>query len=165
MMCAFGDELQASRVRELYIEEIKKCDQEEIIYSVKHRDGLLTTKDITLRQETKVRRHQLCLEWYDIHSNKDLSYEETPFIAKNRFQETSDREYFSFEKMSELELKSIQQSIVEMTAQLKETFSRPNPVNASIKNPHNIGLFKTPQCFVQKKHMVKIAELGTSLMN
>ena len=76
---AFGSD--AEKIRNYYVQELKTCERVQHYYAMQHTHS---TQDKN-RQLDNSRRHKiLLLEWYDIHGNKNLAYDETPAIALRR---------------------------------------------------------------------------------
>lgn len=172
MVSAFGDENKAQGVRAFYVDELKHCDKIESNYALKHEYGILNQTDIDCRKNNINKRHQLCLEWYDIHSNKDLSYEEAPVIALHCLQQTSENEYAKLQDKLQNELECIRKTVAIVTNDLKTNLVRHNkpPVSEGdqnkkieatmIKTTHyQHGLFSKPQCLVHKNRLEKFDNL------
>lgn len=173
MLGAFGSMEHASKVRTFYIDGIKNCDALEKVYSAKHEQGLLSEEDIEGRKANRIKRHHLCLEWYDIHSNNDLSYQQAPLIVLSRLQQTSDQEYQQLQNRVQEELESIRQSVAEVTTDLKNTIVNHNktPVveqgseieATTIKANYRHGLFSPPQCLKLKAHVEELAAFRSQI--
>lgn len=79
---AFGD--QADPIRNYYINALKACDDIEADYAQYEN---LSSEEQTLRNDNKKRRQTLVLEWFDIHENKKIAYDETRPIVQNRLKQ------------------------------------------------------------------------------
>ena len=166
MLSAFGTQENAKRVREFYIEELKKCDALESDYSVKHEAGILTQEEINLRKVNTTKRHQLSLEWYDIHSNKDLSYNQASLVVLNRLQQTSDQEYVHLQTTLQGELDSIRLSVTEVATDIKANIITHNKLPVietgkeleatTIKENYRYGLFTRPKTLTTKAHIEEL---------
>jgi hypothetical protein len=166
MLSAFGDETNAKKVREFYVDELKKCEALELTYSQKHDEGLLSKEDIDLRKENITKKHQLSLEWYDIHSNKDLNYKQTPLIVIDRLKQQIDQEYVQLKTTLQGELDSIRKSATEVADDIKTTIAKHNkpPVieagkeieGTTIKENYRFGLFKRPKALSVKAHIEEL---------
>ena len=173
MLGAFGTMEKASRVRTFYINAIKDCDDLEKEYSLKHEQGLLSQEDIDLRKENRKKRHQPCLEWYDIHSNNDLDFHRAPLIVSNRLQQNSEQEFLQLKSVLQEEQESIRHCVSEATADLKETIVTHNqkPViekgrekeATTIKAHYRHGLFSPPRCLELKAHVEELVDFNAQI--
>jgi hypothetical protein len=173
MLGAFGTMEKASRVRAFYINGIKACDDLEREYSLKHEQGLLSQEDIDLRKENRKKRHQLCLEWYDIHSNNDLDFHRSSLIVSNRLQENSEQEFQQLKNVLQEEQESIRHCVAAATADLKETIVTHNKKPAiekgqekevtTIKTHYRHGLFSPPRCLEFKAHIEELVDFNAQI--
>lgn len=173
MFTAFGTEENADRVRAFYIEELKSCDSLETDFDLKHDRGILTQRDIELRKENMTKRHHLSLEWYDIHSNKDLSYKQASLIVQNRLQQTTDKAYVHLKTTLQGELESIRNSVAEVTTDLKTTIAKFNkepvdekdkvPEATTIKANYRYGLFKRPNSLKSRDHLEELDKFSQQI--
>ncbi|BCA95780.1 hypothetical protein TUM19329_21410 [Legionella antarctica] len=173
MLGAFGSMENASKVRIFYIEGIKNCDALEQVYSAKREQGLLSQEDIERRKENRIKRHQLCLEWYDIHSNNDLSYQQAPLVVLSRLKQISDQEYQQLQNSLQEELASISQSVAKVTVDLKNTIINHNKTPdiepggeieaTTIKANYRHGLFRPPKCLKLKAHVEELEEFRSQI--
>lgn len=67
MIAIFGSVAKANLIRDIYIEELKRCDDLENSYS---QQIVLTEKEIKLRKENSNRWQLLLIEWYDVHDKE-----------------------------------------------------------------------------------------------
>ena len=66
----FGDKDKAKLIKDIYINELKLCDEKEKTYREGANLNTLTKKEeLELRNENNEKRLVILLEWYDIHSN------------------------------------------------------------------------------------------------
>jgi hypothetical protein len=175
MLKAFGTEENALKVRAFYIEELKHCNDLETTFILKHEQVILNQEDLDQRKANREKRQQLCLEWYDIHSNKDLSYTQAPVIALNRLQQTSEQEYQELQKVLQEEFDSIVKSVTEVTTDIKATIIDHNKIPSSesendakieattIKAHYRYGLFKQPHCLKHKVHLEDLDRLSEQI--
>ncbi|MCL9685485.1 hypothetical protein [Legionella maioricensis] len=174
MLGAFGTMENASKVRTFYITGLKNCDDLEKEYSLKHEQGLLSQQDIDLRRENRTKRHQLCLEWYDIHSNNDLDFHRAPLIVSTRLQQNSEQEFQQLQNALQEERELIRQSVAEVTTDLKETIVSHNKMPAAIeqdaeresttiKTNYRYGLFSPPRCLKLKAHIEELADFRAQI--
>ncbi|KTD15167.1 hypothetical protein [Legionella hackeliae] len=119
MAAIFTTEENAECIRNFYVEELQRCDQIEVLFQSKGDDGLLRQNELEQRKENLVRRHTLCLEWYDIHSNVNLGYEKVPQLVLNRLVETGHREYEALKTTLQKEFPKVEDTITVVTRKLK----------------------------------------------
>jgi hypothetical protein len=162
---AFGNE-NAELIRKFYIKELTRCEKLESEYQSKNEKGLLSADDIQQREQNNIKRTQLCLEWYDIHSNKDLHYEEVPQIALNRLQLAGDKCYEQLEQALQSEQNTIRLLTTQVTDEIKNTIvshnsvpADPRPEATTIRTNYRHGLFSIPQTYVYKTTLEEIATL------
>ncbi len=86
MLCTFETVENALAIRRFYTNALNDCDQQISFYRRQAKSALLSEHEVLMLKETSSRRHSLCLEWYDLHSNEDLGYEEGLRIALARLQ-------------------------------------------------------------------------------
>lgn len=172
MIDAFQTAENAEQVRAFYIEEIQRCDALETDYHSKHEQGILTQEDITSRKDNITRRHKLCLEWYDIHSNYDLDYKKAQQIAATRLHDACDQKYQELQSTLQEEQQLIRQSVTDVISDLKETIVRHNnppveadkqPVANTIKTNYRHGLFTPPKSLKIKAHMEELVDFSTRI--
>ncbi len=133
-----------------------------------HEHGHLSQTDIDQRKENISKRHRLCLEWYDIHSNKDLSYTESPQIVLNRLKIESAEEYETLQTILQNENDTIRTSIRHVTTDLKNTIinhsvppsSRNGRESTLIRTQYTPGLFSVPHSVQHKMHLEEMATLS-----
>ena len=152
---AFGTEEKAQKVRQFFIEELKRCDIIEHNYEKKHKQGTLSDEEIEHRIEMQKMRQGLCLEWYDIHSNINLSIDEARLIVLNRLAQTSEKNYLNLTKMLDEERPAIGQSVQNVVADIQATFvdhhHLPVPGEDTTIRPHlTHGFFQPPKSLSQK---------------
>ncbi|WP_131762281.1 hypothetical protein [Legionella jamestowniensis] len=111
MVAVFGTEEKAQVVRDFYVQELQVCDETEAFYQASGESGILRQEELENRKENLIRRHSLCLEWYDIHSNVNLGYEKVPQLVLNRLTETGGREYEALKLALQQEFPIIQRHI------------------------------------------------------
>lgn len=111
MVMAFSTEENAQVVRDFYIQELQVCDEIEAFYQASGENGVLRQGELENRKENLIRRHSLCLEWYDIHSNANLGYEKVPQLILNRLTETGGREYEALKLALQQEFPTLQKNI------------------------------------------------------
>ncbi|MDP1602837.1 MAG: hypothetical protein Q8M03_06180 [Legionella sp.] len=156
----------AAEARKFYISELTLCDETESRYQPKAKKGLLTQDEIAAREKNTLRRHQLCLEWYDIHSNNELAFEQIPQIVLARVQQTGDMKYFELQNTFLEERTAIEEAVNTVTTHLQDTIKKYNiaPREPSIeatliKTNYKDGLFSSPRGFIHKASLEKIATL------
>lgn len=151
---AFGNKTNAEWVRQYYIDAIKHCDDNEKEYTKCYEKGLLTDETIQLRKQNINKRHELCLEWCDIHHNKNLGVENVLSIALNRLRQSAEKEYTQLEMVLEQELESIHSSTMQVAYDLKTAFIQhlipPTPQSSIFKSDYTPCLFRRPRCLAHK---------------
>ncbi|WED43568.1 hypothetical protein [Legionella cardiaca] len=122
MLTIFKNEVDALAVRNFYIEEIMRCDEIEASYRVREQEGILLQEEIADKKANLLKRHTLSLEWYDIHSNINLGYEQVPKLVLARLEEAGNREYNALKAALEEDFPHLQRAVQEMVQDLKSTF-------------------------------------------
>ncbi|MBA3536196.1 MAG: hypothetical protein H0T84_06265 [Tatlockia sp.] len=149
MIKIFGNEDNALLIRSIYIEEIKLCDELEQSFSEAEIGG--TEEEIELRRENIKKRHTLCLEWYDIHSNLELGYNLAPKIAEGRLIKILNEEIVQLEQdcQDSEDLKEIDTLIDDIVNELKTTFApqknNGNDVLLQVAESDNANRFFKPK--------------------
>lgn len=166
MLHAFGNQENANKVRTFYIEALQHCDAIEIGFISKHEQGILSQEDIERRKENITKLHHLSLEWYDIHSNIDLSYQQASSIFLKQLQQTTNQEFQKLQKTVQEELDSIRQSVTEVATDLKNTIDKNNKIpvvetdkdieSTTIKTQYRYGLFKPLRCLNTRAHIEEL---------
>ena len=167
MISAFGNQEHANWIRNYYIDELKRCDKIETDYQTKHIQGLMTQEDIESRKENIKKRHQLCLEWYDIHSNKDLGFETVAKIAQRRLQNAIAEEYQTLKSVLTEELDTLDLITSQITDDLKATINEhataPTQNATRIKIKYTPGFFSPPRSLPHKKHIEEMVTIHEQL--
>ncbi len=89
---AFGGRAVALSVQAFYVNALKACDAKEVAYQQKAKNNLLTQKDLIAREKNTKFKHQLILEWYDIHHNGKLGIDLLPEMVKHTLQHEMNRD-------------------------------------------------------------------------
>lgn len=178
LLTAFGTETNAQSVRAFYIEELMLCDELEANLSLKHQQGILNQEGIDQRKANREKRYQLCLEWYDIHSNKDLSYNQASVIILNRLRQAIEQEHQQFQKIIKEERPTIAQAVTEVSNDIKATIMGNNktPTDETevvekeaiveapiIKTSCRYGLFSHPEFLKPRAHLEYLDRLCEQL--
>lgn len=166
MIAAFGDVNNAKNVRLFYIDELKRCDFIEEEFQSKADQSLLTQDDISNREKNRGKRHQLCLEWYDIHSNKDLGYELLRHVVIQTLQQTCQERYKVLETALAVDMPIIKASIEQSAIVLKQSVIKEDTLTP-LKNPtisHNLGFFKPLHSLTHKAHVESLSQLAEQLV-
>ncbi len=176
MTAAFGSIDNAKSVREHYIAELKKCDQLEENYRLKSDKRTLTQQELVDRKANTIKRHELNLEWYDIHTNKDLGFDfQLTQIVLSNLQRNIIDEYKVLEEAVTADLNSINTSAVKVTTDLKVALVDHNkrpPLSTDgtvdeaatvIKGRYTPGLFKAPSALKHNFHIEDMVNLSEKL--
>jgi hypothetical protein len=174
MKTAFGH-TNAVQISQLYIDTIKHCDTLEANYRFLHAQGSLTREQIKERNDNLVKRHQLYLEWYDLHDNKELGVDELTSIALTRLQKECDSQYQLLEIELTKEEQSIKESLDHVTSDIKTTILNNNETlndkdqndstKTLIRTSYRHGLFTSPNTLSIKKHLEAMATLVSTDLN
>lgn len=174
MLCAFKNKENALAVRDFYVEEIKKCEEIETSLQAGHEAGLLNQEAIKARKENQLRRHTLCLEWYDIHSNTSLGWEKTADLVLARLTEVSSREYHCLQKGLDEDSPKLLEILLAMILDLKQSLI-PEISNDSVEEKRDFfsvkrttdnyspSLFKPIQLIEHKKQTEKLDQITSNI--
>ncbi|WP_419419063.1 hypothetical protein ACNVED_10975 [Legionella sp. D16C41] len=169
MLAAFGKASTAYIVKNYYIKTIQACIEIDKFYQAKKEKGLLTSEEIQAQKDNTTKLNLLYLEWYDIHSNRELSYTVVSSIILTRLKAESNKEYkalkAAFEKESTIINQTIDKAVedLEVTLSGEESLSRPKNTNAkatvpTLKIHYTPKLFK-PRCLLNKIKTEEYANL------
>lgn len=161
-----NDPILAEKVRELYINELKRCDKLEIKLAKKAKNGALSSEEITLRKQTKEARILLNLEWYDIHSNNDLGTSERQAIIIKRLQQTSNNTAKKLLQTVKDELETLEKATKTVACDFKDTLSNnPHVTNNvdTIKIHCSARFFGQSKSIELKKRTEKLEDLCTQI--
>lgn len=143
MISAFDDPENSNRekaktvavaVREFYIKEFKRCEEQEAFYQSK---GSLSELELSGKKANFIRRRTLWLEWYDIHSNLELGHDSLPKIILARLYEVGNTAFQGLKKALEGERdngesvqlnSSVNQLVSEVTTKLTTSTPQEAPV-------------------------------------
>lgn len=160
---AFGED-DAAAVREFYIKEIELCDELEKNYKTQFDKGSLRSTDIKKREENILKRHQLCLEWYDIHSNATLGLDERQQIVRKTLNLNIQEETQALQAAYDQDLPEIKKSITAVTNDITKPLVKFMDIhqnkafsNDAVTINYTPGLFKPPSCL---KHYQKISSMA-----
>ncbi|MFC3908723.1 hypothetical protein ACFORL_06485 [Legionella dresdenensis] len=162
-------EANAIRVRNLYIEAIQKCDDIEAQFASSHKTGQLKAEKLKQRQDNTKLRHQLNLEWYDIHSNINMGYDEVSQVIQRRLKENGDNAYKKLVALEQQEHKAIHRCITRIVNEIKTIITVPKPQNPNnareitLKIAHNRDNFFKPQCLPEKQRAEELARLNEDI--
>ncbi|MBA2711896.1 MAG: hypothetical protein H0U57_15065 [Tatlockia sp.] len=168
MIETFGTKEKAELVRSIYIEELKFCDDLENSFREKEVIGG-TDQELELRKENIKKRHTLCLEWYDIHSNTDLGYDKVPKLVQERFKTLLNEEILGLERDCEDidDLREIDNLIKDVVSDLTIDFIPPqNPQNNELRLEPEVALQNNVNRFFQPKsleHQKKAEKIDQAL--
>lgn len=168
MTTAFGDG-NAAQVRQFYIDAIKQCDSLELNFRSLNTVGKLTQDKIKERNENLIKRHQLYLEWYDVHSNYELGVDKLTAITLTRLQKECDSEYQLLETELLKEQQGIKESVADVCTDIKNTILNnnvaPGPEEQTniIKTSYRYGLFKSPNTLSIKRRLEEMDTLNNEL--
>lgn len=133
MLKIFGDKELVDEIKEFYIKELKQCDAKEQFYKKNLSFGLLSHEEIKDRKNNLQRRHTLCMEWYDIHSNTELGFDKVKQLIAPRIYEMAHNEYSNLETSL---INYLNQFCLELFKELEEIF-RVNPsLDSTIEASH-----------------------------
>jgi len=161
----------AIKVRKFYIDSINYCDEQETSYFEKYKNGILLCEDIKDRHDNTKLRHQLALEWYDIHSNPQLGLEEIPLIIRRRLKQQCDTEFTTLKKTEEEEHNQIAENLTLFSTNIITALSVPAPlvIENVISRPtlqplQRYGLFPA-RCLAYKARVEDLATLDQEIVN
>ncbi|WP_131782249.1 hypothetical protein [Legionella gresilensis] len=173
MLAAFDNFDKAKLVRDYYIEAIKTCIELDKFYQSHKEKGILTTEQIVAQKDNAAQLNLLYLEWYDIHSNNELSYTATPDIIFKRLRNESKKEYEALKVTFNQELSEINATVETTVNDLektldpklpkipkKETFKQTSP---TLEVHYTPKLFK-PRCLTHQQKAQKYADLAEQLI-
>ncbi|MGQ3888827.1 hypothetical protein ACQUW5_07320 [Legionella sp. CNM-1927-20] len=151
MLASFGDHDKAKIVRNYYIEAIKSCIELDKFYQSNKEKGTLTTQELEEQKDNAAKLNLLYLEWYDIHSNNELSYTATPSIILNRLKNESKKEYQALKDTFNQELDEINAAVDETVNDLEKTLDPKKPITsekeALNQSPPTLQIHYTPRLF------------------
>lgn len=162
MLNGFINQDKARLVRNFYVNELHACYEKEAFYQQKT-PGTLSTAELNDRKENTERRAKLQLEWFDIHSNAKLGYNEISKIALNRLRLDIKKACTLLQKELSTQLnKEVRELITNITDELKitlESVSHETPA-AKINTTSTHRFFSPPGCFA---HKVQAERLNTMM--
>ncbi|STX29548.1 Uncharacterised protein [Legionella beliardensis] len=150
MLTAFKDLKTANEVKKYYIQELKTCIDLDKFYQSKKKQGILTTEEIAAHKENTAKLNLLYLEWYDIHSNNELSYTIAPEIILTRLKKEGCKEYQALEAALESELGELKSSIHQTVNDLEATFRAQElqaTVSSTVQQAPALKIHYTPCLF------------------
>lgn len=156
LLKAFPSKEIAENVRQFYVDELKKCDEIELNLDRNYKKGCLTEQEIQLKKENLKRRHTLCLEWYDIHSNFNLSYEAATQLAINRFKIESNDSYKLLQKTLKKESGDINLIAQQFTHQINEFLEKNDQIINDSTPIEKTLITYSPRLFDPPPHCLEI---------
>lgn len=158
MVNALKSKANAHLIRDFYIQELQSCDRIEALYKNTESLGVLTQLQIATRKVNLSKRHALCMEWYDIHSNIELGCDELPKIIRARLHNEISTELSALQKTLQEEYsEQIQPLITQAATEIKNKIA----IDSGCKKgdvlyyhhtlPQTAGMFAPKQTLVHKK--------------
>lgn len=172
MIIALGQETAAD-VRQFYTTELAECDRLEKHYEMKFKQGILTEEDILSRKDNTERRNMLSLEWYDIHSNYQLSIEKSRDIIKGRLQKDSKTLHTNLENALNMESPLLKEQLKTVSKNLKNWIVEKNiaplkpkekQVFEAIEMNYQPSLFKKPKTLEYKQRLEQLDDLSCKIL-
>ncbi|KTC84511.1 hypothetical protein [Legionella brunensis] len=174
MFTIFKNEGTALAVRNFYIQEIQRCDEIDAAYQAGAQEGTLSEEEIKLKKANLLKRHTLCLEWYDIHSNVALGCEKVPQLVIARLEEVKGREYTALREALQANFPELQKAVAKMVRELKTTFAQKESPVESIAPPraaisggingnHSPRLFKPSKLLAHKLQAEKLDAIAATI--
>ncbi|STX52190.1 Uncharacterised protein [Legionella busanensis] len=172
MLASFGNYDKAKLARDYYIEAIKTCIELDKFYQSDKEKGILTTEQLEAQKDNAAQLNLLYLEWYDIHSNNELSYTAAPDIIFKRLRNESKKEYQALKETFNQELTKINEAVDRAVNDLEKTLDpkiTKNPKKETLKQMsptleihYTPKLFK-PRCLTHQQKAQKYVDLAEQL--
>lgn len=165
MELGFQDRRKANVVRQFYVDALRLCYEKETLYQQKT-EGTLSNAEVCDRTENNVRISKLNFEWYDIHCNTKMGYNDISKIVLHRLR-LDIKEHCKFiqkELPGQLK-KEILKLVTKITDELK-TSIKDIPLQtatAPAARTSQHGFFKQPSCFEHKIEMERLNAMATDL--
>ena len=157
MIASFGSEEKAKMVRDFYINEIKICASTEMDYQAQTK---LNQVSQDKRKANANRNRELQFEWYDIHSNPNLSTDATVKIALNRLQLEGRKVCDAIHNQLNTDInKEIPELIHQVADEIRASVERsilPKVQELKIAYTEQPRFFAQPACFKQREEMVRL---------
>ncbi len=156
MKASFGSAEKALKVRDFYVDEISTCFENEKEYQKQAR---LSQAEKENREKNTERNRELQLEWYDIHSNPNLSTDATMTITLNRLDIEGRKTCNDLQSALGNELKNeIPAVIHKITDKIRTSVDQTRPLNT--EQPR---FFTRPACFKYREEVERLNTLRVEL--